>query len=285
MEAYLNNIYFGSGCYGIESASLHYFNKTADELTLNESAALAAIIKAPANYSPFSNYDKMLTRKDTVLKCMYEQNYITQEEYLENKGKDIVLCKAQYRTFMYDDYIRESIIEVSDILNIPLKQLYSQNLKIYTYMDKEKQKMLHDIIKNNEYYKDYDSTDAVALLYNNKEFSLSAISKKSNLPLNRIIRQPGSAIKPVLVYAPALEYNLISPCTEILDEKTNFGDYNPSNYNDKYYGWINVKTSLAKSLNIPAVKIFSAVGCDKAKIFASRCDIKLIKKGKHLGLA
>lgn len=285
IDMYLTNIYFGSGCYGIENAALYYFNKPAGELSLNESAALAAVIKAPSAYSPYSNYKKLIARKDVVLKKMYQQKYISEEEFRENSGKDIVLCNAKQDVCEYDDYIRECLNEVSEVLNIPLKELYSQNLKIYTYMDAEKQIMLHNLVNNNDYYKDGKGTDAAALILDNNNFSLVAVSIKSNLGLSKIIRQPGSVIKPPLVYAPALEYNIISPATEILDEKINFGDYRPSNYKDKYYGWVDAKTCLSKSLNIPSVKIFSSVGCEKAKAFAARCGIGFSEKDSGLGLA
>ena len=285
INMYLNIIYFGSGCYGIENASFFYFNKSATMLNLNESAALAAIIKAPTAYSPFSNYNKLLARKDVVLKKMYENKLITQEEYYQNKGKDIVLCKAQDMTNNYNDYIKVCLNEISEILNIPVKEIKSLNYKVFTYMDSEQQKNLHNVIKNKEYYFSYENTDSAGIVINNKDFSVSAYALKSKVPYNNLIRQPGSAIKPVLVYAPALEYNLISPATEILDEKTNFESYSPSNYNNKYYGYTDTRNCLAKSLNIPAVKVLNSVGIDKAKSFARRCGINFNSQDNNLGLA
>jgi membrane peptidoglycan carboxypeptidase len=285
LDMYLNIIYFGSGCYGIENASLYYFNKPAYTLSLNESAALAAIIRAPNYYSPFANYKKMLSRKDVVLKLMYENKMISNVEYTENKGKDIVLCNAQNLSNGYNDYIKACLNELSDILNIPLNELKNLDCTVYTYVDMAEQKKLHDIIVSKEYYKDYESTDSAAILINNKNFSVSALALKSKLPFNKIIRQPGSAIKPVLVYAPALEYNLITPSTEILDEKTDFGDYAPSNYGDKYYGYTEARLCLAKSLNIPALKIFNGVGIEKAKLFAKRSGIRFTDADNNLSLA
>lgn len=285
IDMYLNIIYFGSGCYGIENASAYYFNKPSTELTLNESAALAAIIKAPNYYSPFANYDKMMTRKDVVLLKMYENNLISKEEYQNNKKKDIVLCNTQNLKSEYNDYIRASLNEIFSILNVSEKELKNLNFNIYTYMDKEVQKNLHDIVVNKGFYKDYESTDSAAIILNNNNFSVSAVSLKSKLALDKIIRQPGSAIKPVLVYAPALEYNLITPSTEILDEKTDFGGYFPTNYNNKYFGHTSAGICLAKSLNVPAVKVFNSVGIDKAKMFASRSGINFTPQDNNLGLA
>lgn len=285
IDMYLNIIYFGSGCYGIENASCYYFDKSANDLTINESAALAAIIKAPNYYSPFSNYDKMLARKDVVLKQMYENNLLSKQDYYANKNKDIVLCKTQNITNEYNDYIKACLNEISDILNVPLKELKSLSYNVYTYMDTLQQKNLHNVIKNQGYYKDFKSTDSVGLIIDNDNFSVSAISVKSMFPFDKIIRQPGSAIKPMLVYAPAIEYNLISPATEILDEKTDFGNYCPSNYNGKNYGYVSTRYSLSNSLNIPAVKVFNSVGIDKAKLFAKRCGINFEQEDNNLSLA
>lgn len=285
LDMYLNIIYFGSGCYGIENASLYYFNKPSYNLTVNESAMLAAIIKAPNYYSPFANYEKVLARKNTVLRKMFENKLINDSEYYENINKDIVLCKSQYLLNPYNDYIKECLNEVSGILNVSLKEIKSLNYNIYTYMDAPIQNNLYNTLINNAYYNDYENTDSAAIILNNTDFTVSALSLKSMLSFDKIIRQPGSAIKPVLVYAPALEYNLLTPSTEILDEKTDFGGYSPSNYNDKYHGYTDAKFCLAKSLNVPAVKVFNSVGIDKAKLFASRCGINFTAQDNNLSLA
>lgn len=285
LDMYLNNIYFGSGCYGIESAARYYFDKSASQLDMNESAALAAMIKAPGAYSPFTGYEKLMQRKDMVLKLMHELGYITDAEYNENAGKDIEVCDAKNSSNGYNEYVKICLSELSQVLGIPQKELLGLDYKVYTYLDKEQQKILNGIVYNKGYYKDYYESDSAALVIDNERFAITAAAVKSKIALNRIIRQPGSAIKPILVYAPAIEYNLIAPATEILDEPTDFEGYTPSNYGGQYHGYVDVRTSLAKSLNVPAVKVFNSVGIDKAKLFARRCGIKFSSGDDNLGLA
>ena len=98
-------------------------------------------------------------------------------------------------------------------------------------------------------------------------------------------RQPGSAIKPLAVYAPAAEENLISPCTPILDEKTGFSGYTPSNYKDNYRGWVSVRQALADSLNIPAVKILDMLGTDVSAAYLQKLGLSLPEEDKTLALA
>ena len=285
LDMYLNNIYFGSGCYGIESAAHFYFGKAASKLTLNESAALAALIKAPGTYSPYTNYDKLIQRKDMVLTKMRELGFISDAEYSENVNKEVVLCDEKGHANGFNDYIRICLNEISEVLGIPQKEIMGLDYSVYTYLDREKQEAINKTVYSKGYYKDYQSTDSAALVIDNHSFAIVAAAVKSKVPFNKITRQPGSAIKPILVYAPAIEYNLIAPATQILDEKTDFEGYSPSNFDDKYYGYVDARFSLAKSLNVPAVKIFNSVGIERAKLFARRCGIRFSPDDKNLGLA
>ncbi len=285
LDMYLNNIYFGNGCYGIESAAHFYFGKPASKLTLNESAALAALIKAPGAYSPYTNYDKLMQRKDMVLRIMRENGFISEEDYDKNAGKNIELNDEKGHANGFNDYIRICLNELSEVLGIPQKEIMGLDYKVYTYLDRQKQQVLNKTVYNEGYYKEYQSTDSAALVIDNQSFAIVAAAVKSKVPLSKLTRQTGSAIKPILVYAPAIEYNLIAPATQILDEKTDFEGYSPSNFDDKYYGYVDARFSLAKSLNVPAVKIFNSVGIDKAKLFARRCGIRFSPEDNNLGLA
>ena len=96
LEKYLNTIYFGDNCYGISCASMHYFAKTPAQLDINESAMLAGIIKAPSNYSPFVDYERCIKRKNVVLNEMFEQGYINEQQFIENKNKELLLTDNAY---------------------------------------------------------------------------------------------------------------------------------------------------------------------------------------------
>ena len=116
LEKYLNTIYFGENCYGIKSASNHYFSKEPSQLSLNESATLASIIKAPKHYSPYQNYENCLNRKNLVLKQMFLQNLITKNEYNDNVNQPILLSQKN-QSSKGVNYFDQASKEIDKILN------------------------------------------------------------------------------------------------------------------------------------------------------------------------
>lgn len=272
LEKYLNTIYFGNNCYGIASASKHYFNKKPEELTINESAALAGIIKAPTNYSPLTNTEKCNKRKNVVLTEMLKQNYITQNEYDENIKTDIKTNdKNEYGKY---DYCYLAKKELDNILDD--KRIGGNNIKVFTYCNNSIQNTIENCISDNENF-NFDKSSLI--IDKNGHY----VSYKSTC--GEIYRQLGSTLKPLAVYAPAIENDVIYSCSAILDEKTNFNGYSPSNYNDKYYGYVSAKDALSKSLNVPAVKILNSLGAEKALNYLNKTDIPVTKNDGNLSLA
>lgn len=271
IRTYLNTIYFGDGCYGISSAAKHYFNKKTSELDINESAALAGIIKAPSNYSPFSNYKKCNERKNIVLKEMYSQNYISKEEYENNSSKNITLVDSAIEK----EYTLLSLIR-SKINSIIEKSPYeNSHLNVYTFLDAKAQ----EILKNNLQNSDLDCDKSAVIL--SKDGKVRAYFSTCG----ELYRQAGSTLKPIAVYAPAIEMDAVASASLILDEKTDFNGYSPSNYNDKYYGYISVKDSLAKSLNVCSVKILNYVGAENALNYLRKTQIQVANNDSNLSLA
>jgi len=271
LEKYLNTIYFGDGCYGITDASMHYFGISADKLTLNQSAMLAGIIKAPSTYSPFNNQEKCFNRKDLVLSEMYNQGYITKEQ-LDSNYKVNPILKENSNGDVYD-YVYLVKKQLSDFFDKSAYQM--KNVKIYTYFNPEKQQII------NENFNNYDlGTDKSIILTDN---SNKIIAYKSTC--GEIKRQLGSVIKPLLVYAPALENNLVHNCTIIDDEKIDINGYTPSNVNDKYYGKVSVRYSLSKSLNTCAVKLLNYVKVENALPYLEKVGINYGQNDKSLALA
>ena len=271
IEKYLNTIYFGDNCYGITSAAKHYFNKDAKDLNINESAILAAIIKAPSNYSPYKNKEKCKKRKNLVLKAMLEQNYITKEEYDENINLEIeTINESDIKEYDYLYLIKNELDNFEDS-----SPYTPNNIKVYTSLDKKAQYILESNIKSID--KDYLKS---AIL----------IDKNSNIcayysNCGEMLRQLGSTIKPLLVYAPAIEENIVSSYTHITDEKININGYAPSNYANKYYGKVTVQESLAKSLNSCSVKLLNYLGVKKALSYASKTDLNFTNNDNSLCLA
>lgn len=272
LEKYLNTIYFGENCYGITNASKLYFNKNVCDLSLNESAMLAALIKAPTNYSPFSNNEKCFKRKNLVLKAMKEQGFISNHQY-ENEILSMPdLCENECLENEYD-YL---YLVKNQLKNIKNSTPYNSfNLEVFTNYDENAQTILKNSIQNLSC--DYLKS---AVLLDKKGNICAYYSNCGN-----VNRQLGSIIKPVAIYAPAIEEDLVYPYSHIVDEKTDFNGYSPSNYNDVYHGKVTVKNSLEKSMNTCAVKILNYLGVDKAFSYASKLGLECSENDKSLCFA
>lgn len=274
LETYLNVIYFGGSCYGIETASFHYFNKSASELTLAESATLAGLIKAPSTYNPVNNYENCRSRRNLVLKTLYNDGYISDEEYKTTIETPITLDLNTIKTS--DIYLECVKNEAEEILKMPIQQIMLKNYKIYTYLSQGKQMALKESIENDEFYhkNSYGNiADGLGIMLDSNTAGVTAMYSKSKYDLSNLKRQPGSAIKPILVYSPALEKGEIYNCSMILDEKIDFDGYSPNNVGNRFYGYVSVRDAVAKSLNVPAVKVMDYVGIEKCKSFAKNAGI------------
>ncbi|MEC8946546.1 MAG: transglycosylase domain-containing protein, partial [Candidatus Neomarinimicrobiota bacterium] len=146
LEMYLNTVHFGHGTYGVESAAKRYFNKKASELTIGESAMLIGLLPSPANYSPLRNLNKSIERRSLVLRLMYNQDYISHEEYMEHNSiipdnifYEIPKSKAPYFT----EYVRRTLEKRDDELGI---NIYQDGLKIYTTLDYGLQQIAEDVV-------------------------------------------------------------------------------------------------------------------------------------------
>lgn len=280
LEMYLNVIYFGNNAYGIENASNYYFSKNAHDLNLEESALLAGMIKSPNSYSPVNHYDKAKTRRDLVLAEMEKDKKITLQEYLTAKSKPISLKLNTEKQNKLNSYSQACIDEARRILAIPEKQIALGGYKIYTYLDSAKQVSLENALSSNEL-----SDDHAGVVIDNSRNAIVAYSGQSAFKILDAKRQPGSCIKPVLVYGPAINEDIIYPCTQLLDEKTTISGYSPKNVGGKYQGYVSARDALSKSINIPAVKVLSYVGIDKAKAYAQSMGINFDEKDDSFALA
>lgn len=264
---YLNTIYFGHTCYGISEAADFYFGKEPSELTIPEGAMLAAVIRSPNNYSPFTNSEKCLNARNSVLRRMFTLGKISESEY--ETAKNQPLPQPRETSFSSDSYL-DAVYE--EFQNLPLFSPYKlrEGFRIYTYMDKTMQEYISQLTT------DADRSGKSLIICDNQTRGVSAYySTEGNLR-----RQSGSAVKPLAVYAPAIEENLISPCTPICDEATDFGGYTPANYHDKYCGWVSVQDALAQSLNIPAVKILNELGIEKSCAYLKKLNLPVLDTDK-----
>lgn len=308
LEWYLNQVPFGSNSYGVEAASQTYFKKSISEISLAQSATLAALIQSPSHLSPYGDYkDKLLRRKDFVLDQMLEEGFITKEEAEVAKKEELIfenskdLKAPHFVIYIIENYLKPKYGE-------DLNYLKSHGMNIYTSIDLGLQefaeKAVKDQVKINRESNAYNAAlvaldpktgEILAMVgsadWNEESYPKGCISGKDCLfdpqfnaavgTKNNPGRQPGSSFKP-FAYVTAFEkgYN---DNTLVLDELTNFGqwggeDYIPQNYDGKFRGPVTLRSALAQSLNIPAVKtVLDLAGINETVKTAQSLGISTLK--------
>lgn len=277
LQEYLNTIYFGENCYGIENASEFYFGVSAKDLTLEQSATLAGLINAPNIYSPVSAPQKACSRRNLVLSRMLKLDKISQTDYDKAVATELQIktCSTPY----INSYTRACIGEACGLLNMTEKEFVRGKYKIYSYIDPKIQNKLQDVVAN------YTDVLAQQIVTDNQNYSIVAYCGSSRLPLINTRRQPASLIKPVGIYLPCIQENILSPATPILDEEISIDGYKPSNYNKQFAGWTNARTALKKSLNIPSIKALSYLTCEKAFNYAQTMGLPVGDSDKNMSYA
>ncbi|GGG25187.1 transglycosylase domain-containing protein [Paenibacillus abyssi] len=285
LEMYLNQIYYGHGAYGIESAAQLYFGKSAEDLTLAESTMLAGIPKGPKYYSPYMNMKNAKDRQKMILQTMADQSLITQAEAdatydellsLRTLGEGSQEGFAPY----FRDYIR--LIAV-DKLGIDEQLLTEGGIRIYTTLDSSMQQAAEAAVA--EGMPESSEMQAALVAIDPRSGYVKAMVGGRNYKANQYnrvfakTRQPGSSFKPIL-YLTALQEGGMTPVSQFKSEPTTFTydegrqTYEPSNYNDKYaHEFIDMRRAIASSDNIYAVNTVMAVGPEKVINMARRLGI------------
>jgi len=282
LEGYLNTINYGHGMYGIENAAKFYFDKSASELTLAQSALLTGIPKAPSYYSPITNYELAKKRQVNILYMMLKNKYITESEYESAINEELKLIGKKNSTEITSiSYYQDAVMKELQTLNIPQSYLETGGLKIYTNLDQNAQKILEESIKNNLTKEDNLQTAAVMMepitgkvlaVIGGRDYNTSQYNRATSS-----VRQVGSTMKPLLYYA-ALE-NGFTASTAFTSEKTTFTfannkTYSPQNYGDNYADKpISLATAISYSDNIYAVKTHMFLGEETLVNIARRLGI------------
>jgi penicillin-binding protein 1A len=288
MEMYLNYIYFGGGYYGLEAASLGYFGVHARDLSTAQSAQLAGILKSPTAYAPHLDPDASLKRRNSVLFQMHERGFLNEDEYeAALKEESSLSCALPASS---NELIDRCIEEAISLTGLEREELLTGGYSIYSTLDSDIYETARRLVSDNALFPSENAQCAFAVI--DSEGGISALiggrGEYDPAGLDRacdIERQPGSLIKPLVVYAPAIELYGYDPATKILDEKTDFGDYSPRNSDDRYYGLVSLRKAVALSLNIPAVKILSEIGTDSAVSFAKSVGVSFDNEETGLSLA
>ena len=283
LERYLNEIYFGSGSYGIKNAADQYFRKDPKDLNIAEAALLAGIPNRPTKYDPNRSLDNALHRQQIILKEMFEDGRITKEEYeealaykfeLENeenvknvpKNTSIIYNrrpKKAYNNPELTTIVENYLAEIYDD-----EQIYSSGLKIYTTIDLDYQKVARDAFNAYPYFKNKEINGAMVTLDPFTGGIVSIVGGKNFKAGNfdratMARRQLGSSFKP-FVYLKALEEGY-EPYSVVVNDFVAYGKWVPKNFDGRYTFNSTLVNSLNLSLNIPAVKLMDAVTVDAFK--------------------
>ena len=294
---YMNVINLSGGCYGIGAAARYYFSKDVTQLTLGECACIAAITNNPSYYDPIRNPENNAYRRNLILKAMHEQGYISDVEFEENYGKEISLdlsgigegerVNSWYVDMVIEDVIDDLVSQKGYSRQMANLILYTGGLKIYTVMDIEVQQTLEEYYANTANF--YSGTggetpQSSMIIIDPRTGDILGVAgavgeKKANRVQNfatQTLRPAGSVIKPLSVYAPALDAGIISWSSVYDDVPVSFGSYNldpalgklvdpkpwPKNSNGIYRGLTNVNYAVAHSTNTVVLKVLEDLGLD-----------------------
>lgn len=291
LELYLNSIYLSNGCNGVQTASQKFFGKPVSELDLAECASIAGITQYPSLYDPLHNPEKNKEKQEVVLKKMLELGDITEDEYETAINQELVFTESDeeitengvINSYFVDQIIfdiKEDLIQKGYSETLASKMIYSGGLKITATIDPNIQNAMEEVFENtasfpNSTGENPAQASMIVIDPYNGEIKgvVGGVGKKTgNLVLNRAtqtLRQPGSTIKPIAVYAPAIEENLISPASIYTDKAISYGGWTPRNYDHTYIGDVSVRYAVRKSLNTVPVQILNKMGAEKSFNFLS----------------
>ncbi len=293
LELYLNNIYLGHGCTGVNTAAKTYFGKDVSELTLAECADLIGITNNPSLYDPYGTEKQLqnnLKRKDTILAEMYDQGLITEAEYNEAAAQELVFTSGDddgddsaYYSWFVDQLINDVIADLQEekgyTKEMATQMVYYGGLQIYCTQNLNVQASVDEVYNNRENLpyssKGYDMKSAITIIdpYTGNIVAMAGdIGEKQGSRLFNYAtakRQCGSAIKPIAAYAPALDNGTITPASAIDDAPVRSlnGKAWPVNSHPYYDGLVTVDKAIASSLNPCAVRVVEGLGVQESYDF------------------
>ena len=308
LQNYLNVINLSNGCYGVGAAAEYYFSKEVGELSLIECATIAAITNNPSYYDPIRNPENNRKRAELILSQMLEQGYINEAEYREAIGTQISISDKSgsvkninlwYVDMVIDDVISDLMTQYGYTRSMANMMIYRGGLKIYTAMDPEVQSVLEKYYSSTDNFYSSDNTEnpqsAMIIIdpYSGDILGVAGAIGKKNA--NRVqnfatgtVRPAGSVIKPLSVYAPALEKGIITWSSVYDDVPVNFGSGTtpvawPKNANGVYRGLTNVNYAIEHSVNTVTVKVLEDLGLEESFDFLyDKLSMKSLIKSKKL---
>ncbi|NLB80525.1 MAG: PBP1A family penicillin-binding protein [Clostridiaceae bacterium] len=287
LELYINTVYLSQGCYGVGSASDFYFGKNVSELSLAECASIAGITQYPAKFDPVIQPENNKEKQELILSKMEQLGYIDKQTYEEAVAEELAFVGKTRETLSRQSYFVDQV--VSDVLRdlqnnkgfteaVAAKMLYSGGLIIHSTVDPVVQGAIDKVYADPTSFKKAPSgifPESAMVVIEPQSGEIKGIvggrgEKTASLTLNRAVqsyRQPGSAIKPIAVYAPAVENNIITPATVFADKAISYGDWAPRNYYAGFRGNVTISYALEQSINTIPVQIMERMGANISRSF------------------
>ncbi|MED4229342.1 PBP1A family penicillin-binding protein [Neobacillus cucumis] len=296
LQMYLNQVYFGGGAWGIGNASKKYFNKDIKNVTISEAAMLAGLLHSPNYLNPYNNYDLAMKRRNVVLAKMKEQGMITSAQYKTAKAEKIVLHDGGGSNIerKYPYYVDAVLNEAISKYGLTQDEILTRGYRIYTEMDQNLQTGLEKVYSRNYLFPqgmggklvqsgsvlmDPASGGVRALVGGRGEHVFRGFNRATQLQA-----QPGSSIKPLAVYTPALE-NGYTYSSELEDKPMTIGNYTPENFSKTFSGKVQMYKALEESLNVPAVWLLNEMGLNKGLNSLKKFGIPVEKADENLAIA
>lgn len=291
---YLNHAWFGNGVWGVEDAAEKYFGVHASDLTTSQAATLAGMLTAPSIYDPYKNPEKALARRNLVLQTMYENKKLSKDQLEVAKSAKMILDDNynDKNAYKYPWYFDAVINEAINKYHLEESKVLNGGYKIYTNLNQKNQTSLQNDYENDNLFP-VKNAQAASIVLDSKTGGVLALvggrGQHIYRGFNRATqakRQPGSAIKPLVVYAPALASGY-SVDSKLPNKKMPFGtnNYEPNNALNYESDDVPMYIALAKSYNIPAVYLMNKLGVDVGYSYAKKFDLPVTKNDKNLALA
>ncbi|MFC4403194.1 transglycosylase domain-containing protein [Gracilibacillus xinjiangensis] len=291
LELYLNEVYFAHGIYGVGTAANYYFGKNIEELTIEEGALLAGMVKAPNTYSPYIDIEKAKQRRDIALQQMADFETISTEEMLSLQAKNVkVKPQEEDREPWLDDYFAHVLEEVETVYGLSRDALKRGGYTIEVYMDPMMQKMAYEIMQQDQYFpSESGEVDGAFVLMEQNTGYLKALIAGRQFELNKVNhlhvpKQPGSVMKPIAVYGPAMELEAFQPYDYLSDQDIDYNGYRVQNADRAFSGEVTMYEAIVQSKNAPAVWTLDQIGISYSKSILEKMNMMVEDNGLAIAL-
>ena len=295
LSMYVNQVYFGSSAWGIDHASMKYYNKNISEISISEAALLAGLLQSPSALDPYKHYEKAINRRNVVLSKMNELEMISQEQYDRALNEKIRLEDGgdNYIKREYPYYVDAVMDEAISRYGLTQEEIMTRGYRIHTEMDQNIQLALEEVYQNHSNFPagkdDLLVQSGVVLLDPKTGGVLGLVGGRGDYVFRGFNRathtkvQPGSTLKPLAVYTPALEEGYKT--TSLLkDEKIVYSDYAPENSSGTYQGEVPMYKAVEQSINMPTIWLLNEIGLEKGISSLEKFGIPLEKEDYYLGI-